>query len=203
MAVKYPEKESWYIVHTIPKRSGGVRILEEPIPNIKQAQREIYDTLLGIYGVSKFSYGGVKGRNITQAAALHVASKIKMKMDISNFFPSITDDMIVSALVKNKKHMTLDVAKQIAYMCTNANGVLPQGGVTSPCLSNIVAENTYNMVGRMAAKRGLKFSAYVDDFIVSGDAVKDVGGMCRIIKWVCNRHGFAINDKKTVIMRRK
>jgi RNA-directed DNA polymerase len=193
-------KKDWYIQHRIPKRSGGIRVLEEPVEWLKEVQTQIYnEVLLPNFKLSQFAYGGVKGRNIAHAALVHVKSKIKLKMDIDNFFPSVTSDMVKVALSSNK-NMTEDDINNIANLCTNADGVLPQGGVTSMALANIVSAKMHNVIGRIADRMDLKFTIYVDDLIISGDAP---GRMVPIIKKVCSRYGFAIKDAKTVTMRNK
>jgi len=194
------DKNGWYIRHTIPKRSGGVRILEEPVDWLKEVQTGIYrNILIPNFRLSPFAYGGVLGKNIANAASLHVSSKIKLKMDIDNFFPSVTSDMIIKALSTHKGLTEGDVA-DIANLCTNAAGVLPQGGVTSMALANIVCTRLHNVIGKIASRMGIVFTIYVDDLVFSGDNPQRI---IPIVHRVCSRYGFKIKRKKTVIMRRK
>lgn len=194
------DKNTWYIAHRIPKRSGGTRLIEEPHEWLKEIQRTIYtDILLSSFRLSPDAYGGVKCRNIAQAAQVHVGEPQKLRIDISDFFPSVTKAMIISALCKNKE-ITPDVAEYIGTMCTNANDVLPQGGVTSTCLANIVCSRMHRVLRIIAARMHLKFTAYVDDLIFSGE---NPAAIINIATRVVNKYGFKVKEEKTVVMRSK
>lgn len=199
-AIIHPEKEEWYRVHVIPKRSGGTRIIEEPADWLKAAQRDIYENiLLPNYRINEHAYGSIKGRNISDAAALHVESAKVLRMDLSDFFWSVTVDRIETCLLYNKDLDPTSLS-QVAYLCTNKYGILPQGGVTSPALANIVASPLYALLGKVADTMHLKFSAYLDDLIFSGDApAKIIPVASKLIK----NKGFKINDKKTCVMSGK
>lgn len=193
-------KEKWYIVYKIPKRSGGFRKIEEPVPWLKDIQTDIYkDILLSNYRLSPYSYGSVKKRGIVHASTMHLNSKKILRIDIKDFFPSITKSMIETALLENKD-MNNRVASYIAELCTNHENILPQGGVTSPSLANIVTKSMCNAIGAVAERMGCKFTAYLDDLIVSGDTPEK---MIPIITRIINSNGFDINKKKTAVMQSK
>jgi len=194
------DKSTWYKKHNIPKKSGGIRVIEEPAEWLKDVQRTIYtDILLPRFKLNEFAYGGVKKRNIAQAANLHVNNKIKLRIDIKDFFPSITESMITSALLRNVSILP-DVAEYIGRMCTNEAGVLPQGGVTSTCLANIVCRRMHRALSLVASRMGLAFTAYVDDLIFSGD---DPAAIINIATRIINSYGFQVKESKTVVMRSK
>lgn len=194
------DKSTWYKKHNIPKKSGGTRLIEEPAEWLKDAQRVIYtDVLLPRFRLSEHAYGGVLKRNIAQAAQKHVNAKLKLRIDIKDFFPSVTKKMIVDVLSGNKA-ITAAVAENIAHMCTNEHDVLPQGGVTSTCLANIVCSKMHRALGIVAKRMGLEFTAYVDDLIFSGD---NPTAIIQAATKIINRYGFQVKDSKTIVMRSK
>lgn len=200
MEIIHPEKADWYKIHKIPKRSGGIRIIEEPVDWLKDAQRDIYNNiLLPNYKLSAYAYGSVKGRNIADAAALHVDSEKVLRMDLSNFFWSVDSNKIEAALASNENIDSVSLS-QVVYLCTNKYGVLPQGGVTSPALANLAAGNLYNLLGNVSASMNLKFSAYLDDMIFSGE---NPGRIIPVAKKAILARDFLLNEKKTCIMHGK
>ena len=102
MSFSSEEKKSWYQIYMIPKRSGGFRKIEAPKEELKEDQRQILNTLKPLYSASEFCYGGILGKNIRQAAEIHVNNKLKLKMDIHDFFGSVTGEAIEKELLRNK-----------------------------------------------------------------------------------------------------
>lgn len=197
--VDHSTKKDWYTVHRIPKRSGGFRILEEPADWLKETQQDILRNILSQYGANDCCFGGVKGRNIADATMIHVRSPVKLKMDISDFFPSVTYDMVINSLIKHD-NMPLDEAEKIAFLCTNNKGALPQGACTSPYLANLAADKMCAALDHISDRMGLKFTIYVDDLIFSGDEPEKI---IPIVMDVCKRYGFTIKKKKTAILKYK
>ena len=195
----YEEKTSWYTVSKIPKRSGGIRIIEAPAPWLKEIQRKIYEEiLLKNCAVSAHAFGCIKKRNIQMAAEKHVGSKIVLKIDLKDFFHTITDTSMKPILIRSG--IPAPTVERIAYLCTNSRGVLPQGSPTSPSLANIVAIKMYKALHTLASRMGLAFSGYLDDLIFSGEnAWKALQPAKTIIKY----YGFTVSKDKISIMRRK
>lgn len=194
-----PEKDLWYNINVIPKKSGGKRIIEAPVDWLKTAQRKIYEEILLPYcPISKKAYGCVRNRNTTMAAAHHVAKHSILKLDLKDCFHSINASKIEDALVF--VGLPKPLANKITYYCTNSKGVLPQGAPSSPSLANIVMIKMYAALGKMATKLGLEFSGYLDDLVFSGDrAYRATKPALGIIKY----YGFSISQNKISVMRRK
>lgn len=78
---------SFYRSFTIPKRSGGERIIFAPYPSLMCVQKWIYNNILlpGIV-VSDSAMGFVRGKSILDNVAPHVGRKEFLKMDIKDFF---------------------------------------------------------------------------------------------------------------------
>ena len=202
MSFSSDEKKAWYQTYMIPKRSGGFRKIEAPKEELKNDQRTILNMLKPLYSASEFCYGGILGKNIEKAAAMHVPKKFKLKMDIHDFFGSVTGEAVEKQLLRNKE-LDAETIKNIAYVCTNSDGVLPQGAPTSPFLANVVANPMVTAIGKICERLNVTFSIYVDDMIFSSDNLKALLHAKRMAEKIINHYGFSVKEKKTVLMRNK
>ena len=195
-------KAQWYTTFSIPKRSGGFRKIEAPNDDLKKDQHEILKLLLTMYAPSKYAYGGIKKKNIAQAAEKHVKAKYKLKMDIHNFFGSTKGENIEKALKRNKS-MPPEIAEKICYTCTNSEGVLPQGAPTSTFLANVSSERMMNAIGHACDNLGVTFTIYVYDMIFSCDDMEKLIKIGEIARGILSRYGYCAKKEKTVFMRVK
>ena len=91
---EHPNFEADYYEFHIPKRSGGLRTITAPNPELKQLQSDyvkmLEDNNSTRYHNSCYSY--TKGRSAADAVRVHQANKSNwfIKLDIKNFFPSIS-----------------------------------------------------------------------------------------------------------------
>src|SRR5688500_17810377 len=93
---------SRYRIAKILKRSGGFRTLEIPDPDLMLEQRKILRWLMArrLAG-SPYAHGFIRGRSIATNAAPHVRKRVVIRIDIQDFFPSVTAQMVRYALVDN------------------------------------------------------------------------------------------------------
>jgi retron-type reverse transcriptase len=78
---------------------------------------------------------------------------------------------------------------------------LPQGGVTSPSISNIICIKLDNRISGYVGKRNITFSRYADDMVFSSLSEKRLLSIKNFVINIIKEEGFAINAKKTRIMR--
>ena len=114
---------------------------------LKDAQRWILANVVEKLLVHGAAHGFLPGRSIATNAAVHVDSHIIMKMDLRNFFPTVTFRRVKG--VFRKAGYREQIATLLAMICTEAprqvveqNGKeyfvslgprsLPQGAPTSP-----------------------------------------------------------------------
>ena len=71
------------------KRFGEARIIEAPLPKLKQLQRRILEDMLAKIPCHDAAHGFVKGRSIRSFAAPHVGSPMVIRIDLRNFFVTI------------------------------------------------------------------------------------------------------------------
>jgi RNA-directed DNA polymerase len=79
-----------YSEFEIPKRSGGVRRIAAPSPDLKELQRRILRRLLSRLRVHLAATGFERGQSFVTNACRHEAKAIVLRFDIKDFFPSIT-----------------------------------------------------------------------------------------------------------------
>ena len=194
-ASRSPQK--FYRNFEIAKHDGGRREISEPLPSLKEVQRWIYQNILLNVDVSVAAKAYVPGRKLKESARLHRAQNFVLRIDIKNFFPSITQNRVFG-LFRSFGYCS-DVAGILSRLCC-LNESLPQGGPCSPYLSNIILRSLDDRLFSFCRMKGLRYSRYADDFTFSGENFTH--SLVEFIYSVIKSEGFDINEKKTVIMRR-
>ncbi|MCK6440440.1 MAG: reverse transcriptase family protein, partial [Planctomycetes bacterium] len=189
---------SRYRVYRIPKARGGFREIMAPDPELKSQQRRILAWLMARrIRPSKYAHGFVKRRSTATHARLHTGRKVIVRIDIKDFFPSITERQVLAALLKEK--VPRDVAQRIADVCT-VEGRTPQGAPTSPFLSNVVFKRADYRLAGLARKWKATYSRYADDLIFSSDSPK-LNHIYHAVRAILEDEGYRINEKKFQVCR--
>jgi retron-type reverse transcriptase len=167
-----PEISNMYHTFQIPKRSGGFREICAPNDEIKTIQEEI----LKIFTKNlKFlphnaAHGFTKKRNCKTALEVHKAhgSRWFLKLDIKDFFPSTTNEIIANAMNKVYPFCLLNDDKKntLIRVCT-LNGATPQGAPTSPMITNMVMVPKDVQITKYCKEHGLVYTRYADDILIS------------------------------------
>jgi retron-type reverse transcriptase len=208
-----------YVSFTIPKKSGGVRTLSAPHRKLAAAQAWVFQNIVGRLPVEQPAQGFIPGRSTLTNARQHAAKAVVVNMDLEAFFPGITFPRVRS--VFQRLGYSPAVATVLALLCTEcprrpveydgktyhvATGLrgLPQGACTSPGLSNQVARRLDRRLAGQAAKLGLTYTRYADDLTFSGDATfnERVGYLMARVRHLAAEEGFAVNEKKSRVLRR-
>lgn len=210
------------------KRSGTARLIESPKPALKAIQRRLLREILDKIPPHDAAHGFREGRSVRTFAAPHVGKHAVLKLDLRDFFPSITD-VRVAALFRSVGYPER-VARSLAALCTNATppevfegrgaasdgeadwGVrrlygqphLPQGAPTSPALANLCAFRLDLRLAALAAASGVDYSRYADDLVFSGgpDFARTAGRFVIHVGAIALEEGFAVQHRKTRVMRR-
>lgn len=183
---------SFYRSYNIQKRRGGVRKISAPFPTLLMCQRWIYVNILQNIPVNDAAHGFVPGRSIITNARPHLGKKCLLKMDLDNFFPSISMNWVVNFF--SQLGYSHNVAFFLAAICCE-NGSLPQGGATSPYLTNILLKSFDHRITALSIKYGIKYTRYADDLAFSSNYIPHK--FIRIVDNVVEEYGLKVNDKKT------
>ncbi|WP_050977525.1 reverse transcriptase domain-containing protein [Nitritalea halalkaliphila] len=127
---------AFYRHFEIPKRQGGSRQISAPQPVLLEAQRWIKLHILQELPLHPAAKGFRRQQSICSNAAPHLGRPYLLKMDLKNFFPSISMHRVISVF----RHLGYSekVAYALAALCCSRQA-LPQGAASSPDLSNHIA----------------------------------------------------------------
>ncbi len=181
----------------IPKNNGRMRRIDSPKPQLKKIQRKILDMIIHPVRLNAHAEGYVRRKSIVTNARRHVGKEIVLKMDLSNFFPSITFPRVVGTFeALGYPH---NVAEMLGKL-TCHEGRLPIGAPTSPTISNIVCRRMDKRFAGLGQKCGFSYSRYADDIAISSDNTH-LNGMISFFQKIIREEGFAVNQTKTIVMR--
>ena len=213
-----PADTIWhYVRYTVPKRTGGERVILAPKRELKALQRRVLTGLLASVPVAPSAHGFVPGRSILTNARAHVGRQVVLKLDLKDFFPSVTYPRVRGLFVA--LGYSFAVSSALALLCTEYeriptefNGAtrfvsvgprhLVQGAPTSPRLANLVAWRLDRRLGGLAAKRGYTYTRYADDLVFSSDAPEAVHALRQVVQRIVAEEQFVVNKAKTRVSRR-
>lgn len=143
----------------VEKSSGGKRDIHDLDLCFKKINSSL-DKLLKKVKLPDCFRWGVKGSNIKSNALLHIGNPYLYKMDISNFFPSITARRIREML------KAMGCSSQVASIITRLstyNWIDPQGFPTACTIANIYLANTCHSAIKRVLWDSIAHSFWVDD----------------------------------------
>lgn len=165
------ESDKPYIVYRIPKRNkpGKFRTLANASIEVREIHKDLKENVLDLItaihnGFPQAAQAFIEGRSIYTNVELHEKAKIHLSMDIANFFPSCTVDLLKRILPKIYGYcfLTEEEIDKLVEMVTY-EGSLPQGTIISPMLSNTVAiPLDYIMINRVRGTT-ITYTRYADD----------------------------------------
>jgi RNA-directed DNA polymerase len=158
-----------YKEYTIPKRAGGHRTIHHPSKPLKAIQRWLLGNIIATWPVHDAAYAYRLGKNIRHHAHRHVASRYLLRMDILEFFPSITaDDLRVFLDSDHATHRDWGESDRelfIQLVCRFEE--LAIGAPSSPGLSNAVCFDLDVRLTALAQEVGATYTRYADDLFFS------------------------------------
>lgn len=204
-----------YRHHLLPKRDGGIRLIEEPKPYLNALQRRILRGLLNHVPPHQAAYGFRVGHNCIQAAAKHAGEQLVMGFDLADFFPTIRFGRIYGLF--RALGYPRAVALSLTGLCTSviptdllrhpglsaadklSNRHLPQGAPTSPVLANLCCYTLDRRLAGLAHSLGATYTRYADDLTFSGDArISRI--LADVVPRIIAEEGFRLNTSKTRAM---
>lgn len=210
--LRQQERSSLYETFYIPKKSGGLRRIDAPKPELMDALRRLKtifeESFHVLYHTSAFAY--IKKRCTVDAIKRHQANDSKWfgKLDLHDFFGSTTLDFVMSMfsmiypfseVVKIEQgKVELRNALELAFL----NGGLPQGTPISPLITNVMmipVDFKLANALRDFEKQKFVYTRYADDFIISSKFDFDIHKVEELIINTLNSFNapFSINATKT------
>lgn len=188
--------EKFYSKIEIPKKRGTRTIyVIDPKSSLYQIQKNIQKNFLAQIQIPICAKGFYKETSYCDFLKEHVDKKYYMRMDIKEFFDSITVDQIYENLQDIVK--SDDAIRLILGICTY-HGILPQGAVTSPMLSNIVFRRIDQRILKYCQKFDVIYTRYADDLLFSSNSIdfKNKKWFYKKIKYILQENGFKSNYSK-------
>lgn len=224
---QHKAKLSHYRYRTLTKKFGQVRLIESPKPRLKVIQHQILTEILDAVPPHPSAHGFRRGRSIVSFAEPHVGKRVVIKLDLQDFFPTISLAQ-VQALFRTIGYPET-VADLLAGLCTNSTPVevwsearssslddhfqppvrmyaqphLPQGAPTSPALANLCAYRLDCRLTGLANAVDAIYTRYADDLAFSGDGYVELVARRFPIhaSSIAMEEGFSVHHRKTRIMR--
>ncbi|MCG8639553.1 MAG: reverse transcriptase family protein [Desulfobacterales bacterium] len=186
-----------YKYFNIRKSNGSERKIFAPKMYLKGIQRKILDHILIKVQLHSHAEGFRKKRSILTNAKRHIGKKIVIKMDLKDFFPSITFPRVLGFFrsLGYPENVSMILTKLVVHQ-----GKLPTGAPTSPVISNILATKLDKRFCELGKKKGFDYSRYADDLTVSSNDTT-IKMMIPFFKRIIQEEGFEINKAKLRILR--
>jgi hypothetical protein len=209
---------SHYRRFTIPKKTGGERVISAPRKRLKRLQHWILTTLLDKLALGEPAHGFRAGRNIVSNARPHVGGAAIINVDLKDFFPTVTYRRVKG--LWRKLGYGEEVATILGLLCTEPQTVettldgttyyvarsqrrLPQGAPTSPAITNVLCRRLDARLAGFAHKHGFVYTRYADDITLSArGSDARIGAALQMIRKVAEEEGFAVHPDKIRVQRR-
>lgn len=180
------ERQPHYVTFAIPKRSGGRRLIMAPKRRLKSIQRKLLEMLVGKLPVSGNAHAFRQGRSIRTGAEPHVGKRFVLKLDLKDFFPSITFARVrgmliaygysypvattLAVLLTEAERHSVEVDGEVFHVPVGLRHCV-QGAPTSPGLCNALVLRMDHRLAGAARKYGATLWHGYGDF-AGGDGLR-------------------------------
>ncbi|WP_294913521.1 retron St85 family RNA-directed DNA polymerase [uncultured Gilliamella sp.] len=201
-----------YKIYKIPKRnSDKLRTIAHPSKELKFIQRIIVSSLSQTLPVHAHAYAYKKGVSIKENAQMHLSTKYLLKMDFSNFFPSITPRLFFSKLRQANIDFDEDnklILENFLFFKSkrNSNLRLSIGAPSSPLISNFVMYFWDVEIENICASKGITYTRYADDLTFSTNNKNVLFEIPELLQSILPKYSLGelrINHAKTVFSSKK
>ncbi len=187
----------------------------QPTAELKLIHRWLLLNLFPEFSISKVATAFSAGSSTLKNASTHKDSLYSIRVDLSNFFPSIQNTDLKRLIVSPSNNLPTwangpEVFSLITKACFDRDNRLPIGYPTSPCIANVVMYEIDNkLLNKITTESSLfgnsVLTRYADDFVFSTDKR---GACCSFIDTLRNLLSVTsspklkINEEKTRYMSR-
>ncbi|WP_236194831.1 retron Ec67 family RNA-directed DNA polymerase/endonuclease [Pseudomonas glycinae] len=224
-------KGELYRTFEIRKKTGGLRVISAPCPELKLLQsnlarllqkcvNEIQEARVAISPKkiqkhSSLSHGFKPGFSILTNAKSHRKKRVVLNVDLEDFFGSIHFGRVRGFFLSNRDfNLSPKVATVISQIVCHNNS-LPQGSPCSPIVSNLIAHILDIRLAKLAFENKCSYSRYADDitFSTNQEKLPECIAKCMCEEshvWIAGESlskiikgsWFSINSKKTRVQYR-
>ena len=194
-------QRGYYKHYEIPKKNGGVRAIEEPLPSLKEIQTWILENILtpaSAKNVSPVAKAFMPGKSLRENARFHKGKNTVVALDLHDFFGSVRFGSVYGVFKGMGYNESVSV--MLTRLCM-LKGSLPQGAPTSPMLSNLMFAELDREIFRYCKERKIMYTRYADDMTFSADNM-DVAHLMAYVKMIVETRHLKLNEEKTKVMGR-
>lgn len=212
------ERQPHYVTFAIPKRSGGKRLIMAPKRRLKAIQRRLLELLVEKLPVDEHAHAFRRGCSIRTGAEPHVSKRSVLKMDLKDFFPSVTLARVrglliaygysypvattLAVLMTEAERQPVEIEGEIFHVPVGPRHCV-QGAPTSPGLCNALVLRLDHRLAGLARKHSLNYTRYADDLTLSGELSREQAHRLRVtVEHIVKECGFTVNADKTRLMGR-
>jgi RNA-directed DNA polymerase len=206
-----------YVTFSIPKRSGGERLIHAPKQRLKAIQRKLHELLVSRLPASSAAHGFRSGRSVATNARPHVSKAVVIKLDLKDCFPSIHFGRVrgllvalgygysvattLAVLMTEPPRQPAEIDGKLVYVPVGPRSCV-QGAPTSPGLCNAILLRLDRRLAGLARKYNFIYTRYADDLTFSGDDTTKIKLMITLTAKIVREEGFTLNRQKTRVLRR-
>lgn len=159
-----------YRSYRVAKRTGGYRTICHPTPDLKFLQRWLNRNIFVFLPIHDRATAYRHGVGIAENAKMHANGRYFMKLDFTNFFPSLTKKDIENVIKYNFPKNVMEIDKKDVQTITSIvcrKGVLTIGAPSSPILSNAIMYDFDSFVVELCHGWNINYTRYADDLFFS------------------------------------
>lgn len=162
-----------YKTYEILKKDGiNTRKIAQPSKEVKLLQRSAIQLLENILPIHDSAFAYVKKRSIKHNAIIHKNSNFILKTDLSNFFNSITPEILLEKISNvdiRISGINQELIRNLFFWKEKRNDSLKMsiGAPSSPFLSNFIMFNFDRKLLDICTKHNCSYTRYADDITIS------------------------------------
>jgi len=186
--------DSLYSEFDVPKKSGGVRGVENPRRQLKVVQAKIA-RLLGRIAPPDYLFCPVKGRCYVSNAAQHRGQRVVRCLDVRKYFPSTTSRRVYwffRTIMCCEKDIAAILARLASY-----KGHLPTGSPLSPIMAYFAHYDVWEAISAKCRENGYRLTVYIDDVTISAQSLSP--HVIWDIKRAIHRSGLRYHKEKSYV----
>ncbi|MDD5400929.1 MAG: retron St85 family RNA-directed DNA polymerase [Sulfurimonas sp.] len=174
-----------YKTYSIPKRTSGNRIISQPSRELKSYQRYIISSILEQFPIHESVYSYQNNKNIKKMATNHLNSRFLLRVDFSNFFPSIKGEYLREFFQKNMHFLEnplTDTDITLINLFVFRSNKLTIGAPSSPIISNIILYDLDEYLSNICTKKRVTYTRYADDLYFSTSEPNTLNEILQLLK---------------------
>lgn len=197
--INAPEK---YKVYSIPKRGIGFRLIAQPSKELKVYQKTLLNLI--VLPINDTAKAYRLGESIKSNALIHSGNAYLLKMDLEDFFNSITPDVFWSVWQRFWElpdEYDMRVIESVTFWKKDNSLVLSIGAPSSPMISNFCLFFFDEEINKFCVKNNISYSRYADDLTFSTNIRNVLFSLPKLIAKVLKENfsgALKINRGKTI-----